>query len=120
MLANGGLLLLDSAALRQAFPKESPVEIAEADGGSARAVSASEVITCAPKLRNCSIRGNGALVSVDRINSTEDAATANLLLRWIVHSTRRGNTVSWASFRVQLARGAQGWVVVSTKGIGES
>ena len=114
VLKRGGPLLLDSVALRQALPAESPVAVAQAYGRGAIVTTESDAIKCERELRDCSIRGNGALVSINRVTATHDFAEATVRVTWVVNSAR-GNTVVWSEYEIQLARGAGGWSVVRTK-----
>jgi hypothetical protein len=120
VLKRGGPLLIDSAALRKAIPAESPDAIARAYGRSVRLVSPAEAITCVSGTLRCTIKENGALVSIHSVRATADAAVVNATLRSAVESARRGSTVERADFEMQLERGPNGWAVTKFQGKGES
>lgn len=121
VLKGGGPLLVDSAALKAAFPGESAHATLRTYGRGARLVSEASAVNCTPGTLRCSTTSRGALVivrSVQRVHA--DTATVEFTARWTVDSDRRGSTVVSSNFELLLVRRPQGWIVKDIRQLRET
>ena len=112
VLSKGGQLIVEAEALRAAMPSAAPVE-GKVFGPGTVILSHSEAMTCVTG-PNCLVRGNGALLTIDRVESGAQSATADIKILWNVQSARRGTVNVWSSYRLTLSRDSRGWSVIST------
>lgn len=109
-----GPLLVDSVAFGSDLPTHSARTAAQSIEPNADVLSPRSAITCAPNTLRCSIKNEGILMSLQRVVSAGDTATADVTLKWTVHSPPpRGDNVALESYRLQLVQGPRGWSVVT-------
>lgn len=116
-----GRLLLDSVAFSGALPFHAAQTAAQATEPEAGVVAPKSVIMCTQNTLRCSISNEGILISLHHLVSTADSATADVTLKWTVHSPPpRGDELIFETYRLQLMRGPRGWSVVKRVMIDEN